>query len=190
MNAAGCTRRTLLGAGLVAGLAGSVAPARAATLDDPTILRLTLQLEHVVALGYETALSGPAADDRLRPTLQRILDQERQHADALAAYLRDLRAPLPAPPRGPAALDAVVPALGRARTPAALLSALIDLERVAVYSYYLGAQQLYDQKLVQIATAVLGDESQHLVELRSAAGVDLLPSALETGAAERPATVR
>jgi hypothetical protein len=94
---------------------------------------------------------------------------------------------VPAPPRGIAAVDAVVPGFGQARTEGELLSLLAELEQVSVYSYYLGAQQLTDQKLVQTATAVLGDESQHLVLLRMALGRDPIPNAMEVGA---PPTVR
>jgi rubrerythrin len=158
-------------------------------MDDRSILTLNLRVEQAVAVAYELALAGGRLDRRLRATLSTIGGQERQHADALAAFLRELGAPLPAPPRPPA-VEAVVPGLGRARNQSELLAVLAELERVSVHSYYLGIQQLYDQKLVQTATAVLGDECQHLVVLRRALGRDPLPFALEVGAPERAPAVR
>jgi ferritin-like protein len=189
-----CTRRALLGTGAAAiALAldpRGAPPAGAAGLDDSSILTLNLRVEQVVALAYELALAGGRLDRHTQGTLTAIAGQERQHADALAAFLRELGGPLPAPPRGIAAVDAVVPGLGRARTQSDVLAVLADLERVSVHAYYLGIQQLYDQKLVQTATAVLGDESQHLVVLRHALGRDPVPFALELGAPDRAPGVR
>jgi ferritin-like protein len=188
------TRRALLGAGAGAiGLAlgpRGAPPARAAGLDDRSIVTLNLQVEQVVALAYQLALAGGRLDRHMQGTVTAIAGQERQHADALAAFLHELGAPLPPPPRGIAAVDAVVPGLGRARTQSEVLAVLADLERVSVHAYYLGIQQLYDQKLVQTATAVLGDESQHLVVLRHALGRDPVPFALEVGAPDRARAVR
>lgn len=191
-----CTRRALLGAagagaaGLTFGVAGATPRAGAAALDDRTILRLSLELERVVVLAYELALSSGYLDRRLQAAVATIAGQERQHADALSVFLRQLGAPLPPAPRGIAAVDAVVPGLGHARSGRELLSVLTELEGVAVYSYYLGIQRLYDQKLVQTATAILADESQHLVILREAAGQDPLPRPFEVGSRVRAAGVR
>lgn len=194
MNGAGpvCSRRALLGAGaggLALALTGP-ASARAAGLDDRSILRLNLEVEQVVALAYELALAGGRVDRRMHGTLAAIAGQERQHVEALSAFLGELGAPLPAPPRGVSAVDAVAPGLGRARTQGDVLAVLAELERISVHSYFLGIQQLYDQKLVQTATAVLADESQHLVVLRRALGRDPLPSALEVGAPATATAVR
>lgn len=165
--------------------------AAAGGLDDATILRLSVQLEQVAQLACEMAVASGLLDARRRASVAAIGAQERQHADAFGTFLHvNLGGALPPPPRGSAAVDAVVPGLSRARSQHELLSLLAELERVSIYSYYLGAQSLYDQKLVQTATAVLGDHSQHLVVLRQALGRDPLPAAIEVGAARGAAGVR
>lgn len=169
-----------------AAAAGAGAPtALAASPDDQSILRLNLQLEQVVALAYQLALSSGRLDRRHRATATDILAHERAHEQALATYLRDLGASLPAPPTGIAAVDAVVPGLGAARSQADLLGVLAELEAVSIRGYYLGIQRIYDQKLVETATAILGAEAQHLTVLRASLGRDPVPAAFEVGASVR-----
>lgn len=157
-------------------------PAAATPIDDQTILRRSLELEQVVVAAYAFAAASPLADGQ-RATLSAIEAQERAHAAALAAYLRQMSVALPPPLSGPAALDALVPGLRAARSEHALLATLVGLERVAVANYYLGIQRLVDQRLVETAAGVLGAESQHLVVLRLALGQEPLPGANETGTA-------
>ena len=77
-------------AAAAAGAAGAGAPtALAAPADDQTILRLNLQVEQVVALAYELALSSGRLDRRHRATATDILAHERAHEQALATYLRE-----------------------------------------------------------------------------------------------------
>jgi hypothetical protein len=157
-------------------------PAVAKPIDDQTILRKSLELEQVVVAAYTFAAASPWAGAR-RATLSAIGAQEREHAAALAAYLRQMSIALPAPLSGPAALDALVPGLRAARSEHELLATLVGLERVAVANYYLGIQRLVDQRLVETVAGVLGAESQHLVVLRLALGQEPLPGANETGVA-------
>ena len=183
----GMSRRQALGraagAAALAGGAGlgGAAAARAQGAEDPQILTALLDVQRLVGLAAGTLAAGgglsPGAVGRIRT----IAAQEEAHAALLAFSLTEIGGRLPRPPDGPQALTAILPGLDAARGEAAAQDYLLRLTGIAVYGLYLAVVRLYDQKLVQRAVGILGNEAQHLVVLRTALGRPVPVVALETG---------
>jgi hypothetical protein len=174
------SRREIVGRGaVVAGavLAGGTIPLLVRVRDafaqadgDEAVLSAALGMELTLAAAYQRSQNQLGGIARL------FRNQERQHAAALTAALRLLRAK-PTASVDEGALGGLAAAAGR-RARAVFA---IELENAAVKAYIDAHRKLRDARAMQLATSILGNEAQHLTVLRSIAGRPEVPSAFEQG---------
>ena len=159
----------------------SVRSAFAQSDADDAVLQSAINLERVTVIAYDTLLSGGALSGAVRRDMRRFRAHEQQHADALTTALTDLGGTPPAPPKGVADVEQIVEGLAAVKTRADALSFAIELETAAVAAYFDAFSRLGEAKLLQTGASIMGNEGQHLVVLRKAAGRNPIPDALETG---------
>ncbi|MGI8593824.1 MAG: ferritin-like domain-containing protein [Solirubrobacteraceae bacterium] len=180
------TRREALRAGLGAGagvLAAATIPALlgvrtafAQAKDDPEVLLAAIRLEQTAVVTYGTAASSGLLDRPFLATTRLVGRQEREHADALIAALRQLGGTAPPAPR---ARD--VPGLGSLRDQREVASFALELETMAVAAYYEAHQKLRAAALLRTTAQIMANEGQHLVLVRQALNRPPVPNAFETG---------
>ncbi|MGI8802590.1 MAG: ferritin-like domain-containing protein [Solirubrobacteraceae bacterium] len=186
--AAALSRRGLLaraGAAGAAAAAGGLLLAGAADspaqgIVDQSAVVGAVRLQQALAVAYTGMAARPAVGREVRALLTELADQERQHAAALltlAEYLGDTPPPAPSFVEVEQALPKIRAVVDR---PTAL-AVLDELERAEILGFYSDQQILGDVKLVQLVGAVMCSDSQHLVLVRQAAGLDPIPSPSETG---------
>lgn len=184
-------RRDLLRRGLALGgaaLAASTIPlllsardAFAQATGDGAILQQAIKLEQVGVIAYATATGGRLLSPSAQRTLRRFGDHEQQHADTLTTALTDLGGAPLAPAKGIADVDKVVEGLAGAKNEAELVAVLIALELATVAAYHDAHANLNEARLLQTFATIMANEGQHLVVLRTIAGVEPVPNAFETG---------
>jgi rubrerythrin len=140
---------------------------------DVEILNSALDLELMAVAAYK---AGAA---RLRGAVldvgQRFLEQEQEHADGLAAAIRDLGG---RPNRAKQSYD--FPEL---RSQADVLRFAVDLENTAVAAYLDALPKLSSGDLRATAAAIVTTEAEHIAVLLGALGRPQVPDAFVTGKA-------
>lgn len=135
---------------------------RATPQRDRAILNGALTLENTAVAAYSMGL--PLLRGDVRGYAQQFLDQEREHARALSALVRDMGGE-PNQPKPPAEYRAAFPRLAGE---ADFLRFATDLENVAMNAYADGIPKLKDGRLRQTAASIFCDESQHATVLLGA----------------------
>jgi bacterioferritin (cytochrome b1) len=140
---------------------------------DVELLNSVLDLELMVVAAYKAAAA------RLRgPTLQLakgFLEQEQEHADALAGAIRDLGGT----PNGPkSSYD-----FPRLRSRSAALRFAADLENTVIAAYIDALPKFSQADLRSTATAIVTCEAEHIAVLLGALGEPQAPAAFVTGRA-------
>jgi len=138
--------------------------------DDVSTLQALLGLELAAVTAYQRSQSQLGGVARL------FRNQDRQHAAALTAALRQMGA------KPTATVDAsVLSGLSAAGSRRSRAQFAIGLEDAAVRAYQAAHRNLRDASLMQLATTILGNQAQHLVVLRQIAGRAPVPGAFERG---------
>jgi rubrerythrin len=179
MRAATSRRELLLVGGAALGATAAAPLLRAgdafaqASGDDAELVRSAIALELVAVEAYQRATADLGGIARL------FRNQERAHAQALTAALRQMGGG--APPR--ADVGGRLDDLSRAQGKRAVAEALIRIENTAVAAYVDAHSKLKDARLMEVVSSILGNQAQHLVTLRDVAGQQKVPTAFETGRA-------
>ena len=121
---------------------------------------------------YQAA--APALRGEARSAGQRLLEQEREHADALGDAIRQLGG-TPNPPRASYAFPPL-------RTQARALRFATQVENTAIAAYIDSLPRLASPDLRGTAAAILTDEAEHLSVVLGALGRPQLTGAFVTGA--------
>jgi bacterioferritin (cytochrome b1) len=176
----------IAGAGVAAGASGALlagcgddtksAAARAPDESDGAdveLLNSVLDLELMVVAAYKAAAA------RLRGSNLRIakgfLEQEQEHADALAAAIRDLDGT----PNGPKSSYT----FARMRSQDAAMRFAVDLENTVVAAYVDALPKFSKAGLRSTAAAILTCEAEHIAVLLGALGQPQAPAAFVVGRA-------
>jgi hypothetical protein len=146
-------------------------PPAPATTTDADVLNAALDLEHAAVAAYGAAV--PVLYGELGDTGRRFLEQEREHARALAHAIRRLGV---TPNRPRASYDF----LPLADATAALRLAH-DLEGTTVAAYLDALRKLRDPRLRHTAGTIVAAEAEQLAVLRQALGHEAVPHAFERG---------
>ncbi len=167
------TRRGLLSGALIAvglGVAHAT-PARAATAPsaptDQELLAGLLKVEQLIAAVYGRVLAGGRLTPRARRLARTVLRQEHAHAATLAAELAVFGGAPPAPPAGPAQLDAQLArhhisiSVTGLETEKQALQLLTQVESVAEGAYFGAMSKLSEPRLQTLAAEILASEAQH-----------------------------
>jgi len=133
---------------------------RATPQRDRAVINGALTLENTAVAAYSFGL--PLLRGDVRRYAERFLDQEREHAAALAALVRDMGGE-PNRPKPAAEYRAAFPHLP---DQAAFLRFASDLENVAANAYADGIPKLGNGRLRQTAASIFCDEAQHAAVLR------------------------
>lgn len=181
------TRRDALRRGVVLG-GGVVAAAGVPALlkarnafaqaeGDAAILESAVALEQTAVVAYETAAKSGLLDPPLEKVAKRFQRQEQEHADGLTTALEGLGGEVRPKPK-----PEEIEGLGDVKSQQDVLRFAIELENMAVAAYYDAQAKLEDPKLLETTAQIMGNEGQHLVVLRKAAGEkELVPEAFEKG---------
>lgn len=166
------TRRELVGAGTAAalGAAFGAAPAVGAGGDRELLLR-ALDVERLVAWGYERVLSRGTLTEAARGVVARLLGHVQGHVSIVARALGEA-------PGLPLSDAAAIAALDKHQVPASptdlhtlhhSLRLLVDLESVAEGAWFRAIAGLQDPGMVQIGAAIMAAEAQHWTVLSAIA---------------------
>lgn len=140
---------------------------------DVEILNGALDLELLAVAGYKLAAG------RLRGSFldigKKLLAQEQEHADGLAAAIEDAGG---TPNRAKSSYD--FPEL---RTQAGALRFAVDLENTAIAAYIDALPKLSQGDLRATAAGIITNEAEHVAVLLDALGRDPVPAAFVTGKA-------
>lgn len=146
-------------------------PRGTAGSDDVALLNSALDLENLAVAAYTAGIP------RLRGTAgvaaRRILEQERDHADALAGAIRQLGG---MPNRPKPSYD-----LPRWSSRDAFLAFATDLEDTAIAAYVEALPRLASPDLRGTAASIVTDEAEHVSVLLGERGLPQVPSAFVTG---------
>ena len=138
---------------------------------DIALLKALLDLERKTVAAYTAGL--PLLSHPDARTAKQFLNEELQHTGELIALIKAAGGKAP-PHLG--AYDLGQPADG-----AAILALLHGLERAQISAYLAAIPRLSPGPVRAAAATVLASDAQHLVVLRSAQGLDPMPSAFLTG---------
>ncbi len=138
---------------------------------DIALLESLLDLERHTVAAYTAGLPLLSRPDAR--TAKQFLNEELQHTGELIALIK--AAGGKAPPH-PGAYDLGQPADGPA-----VLALLHGLERTQISAYLVAIPKLSPGPVRAAAATVLASDAQHIVVLRSAQGLDPMPSAFLTG---------
>ncbi len=140
---------------------------------DVEILNGALDLELMAVAAYK------AGAGKMRGSVlaiaKRFLEQEQEHADGLAAAIKDADG---VPNRAKSSYD--FPVL---RTQADALRFAVDLENTAIAAYIDALPKLSENDLRATAASIITNEAEHLSVLLDALGRDPVPAAFVTGQA-------
>jgi rubrerythrin len=159
------------GGGAVATTTTQLEPEGTAGSGDVTILNSALDLENRAVAAYTAGvprLRGAAA-----VAARRILEQEREHVDALATAIRQLGG---MPNRPKAAYD-----FPRWSSQHAFLAFATDLANTAIAAYVDALPRLVSPDLRGTTAAIATNEAQHASVLLGERGLPQVPSAFVTG---------
>jgi rubrerythrin len=178
MNGSDWNRRDFLRfAGLAVAAAGTVgfagcgsednaavgaADPKATPQRDRAILNGALTLENTAVAAYSMGL--PLLRGDVRRSAEQFLDQEREHARALSALVRDMGGE----PNKPKPREEYRASFPHLTNQAGFLRFATDLENVAMNAYADGIPKLKDGRLRQTTASIFCDESQHATVLLSA----------------------
>ncbi len=140
---------------------------------DIEILNGALDLEHVALAAYKAG-AGRLGGENLQ-VVQDFLEQEQEHAEALATAIRDADG---TPNEPKSSYD-----LPQLRSERDVLRFAIDLEKTFVAAYIDALPKLTRGELRGTAAAILTNEAQHIAVLRGALGLPPAPDAFVTGEA-------
>lgn len=177
----------------IGGAATALAAPRLALAGDAQgeagILRAAVELEQLSGFVYDAGLKSGLLDEPTAVAVQGLRDQERQHADALAALLEALGGPRPPAPATAEQADAALERLGTegrlgaVATAEDFLALAGEVELREVGAYVAAVAGLEDVRLIQTCGSILAAEGAHLVVVRQALGRDPVPKPVETGLA-------
>lgn len=142
---------------------------------DIAILAPVLDQEYAAIAAYEAVI--PDLGGSTRRTATQFADQERQHADRLAAVIRRLGSE-PRGPRPARAYSSTFPDRGD-RKPA--LGFAVDVEETAIAAYIDALGKLSTASLRSEAAVILTTESEQLSVLLDELGLDPIPNAFVGG---------
>jgi rubrerythrin len=169
----GTTRRELVRSGVglavAASLVGAVASAAEAapTVSEAEALAHALQMERLSVIGYNQVLASGVLTSTVRPQIEAILVQDRQHVAALEHVFRLTGAPQPQGPADVAAAQAILTqhqihrSLTRLPTQYDGLRVMVDIESLAEGAYFKAMPRLTDPTLVRTSAVIMGSDAQH-----------------------------
>ena len=140
---------------------------------DVEILNSALDLELMAVAAYKAG-AARLRGERLA-IVKVFLEQEQEHADGLAAAVRDADGK---PNRAKSAYD--FPAL---RSESDVLRFAIDLENTAIAAYIDALPKLSENDLRATAASIITNEAEHVSVLLDALGREPVPAAFVTGRA-------
>jgi rubrerythrin len=140
---------------------------------DVEILNSVLDLELMAVAAYKAG-AGKLKGEVLQ-IVKGFLEQEQEHADALAAAIKDAGG---TPNRAKVSYD--FPAW---RSQAAVLRYAVDLENTAIAAYIDALPKLGKGDLRATASAIIANEAEHVSILLGALGRQQVPSAFVVGRA-------
>ncbi len=180
MTGSASSRRALLAAGagavLMAGCGGGEGPrAPDGGERDVGVLNSVLALENAVIAAYSTGAG--LVRGRAARAMGRVLEQEREHAAALARAVKDLGG-TPARPKSAAEYAQGYPRLREGRD---VLLFAVDLEELFVKRYVDAVARLTRGELRQTAGSIAANEAEHLSVVLEALGRPAAPEAFVTG---------
>jgi hypothetical protein len=167
------TRRELVRSGVGVAVAGSLlggvasAADAAPTLSEAGALAHALEMERLSVIGYHQVLASGVLSGAVRPQLEVLLAQDRQHVTTLEQVFRRAGAPLP---QGPADVAAAQTLLSRHQVHRSLtklptqhdcLRLMIDIESLAEGAYFKAMPRLTDATLMRTSAAIMGSNAQH-----------------------------
>ncbi len=138
---------------------------------DVEILNGALDLELMAVAAYKAG-AGKLRGERLA-IVKGFLEQEQEHADGLAAAIRDADGK---PNRAKSSYDFPV-----MRSGADVLRFAVDLENTAIAAYIDALPKFSQGELCATAASIITNEAEHLSVLLDALGRDPVPSAFVTG---------
>ena len=167
------TRRELVRSGvglavtgsLVGGVASVAAAAPAPS--EPEALAHALEIERLSVIGYDQVLASGALSSAVRPQLEVLLAQDRQHLTSLEQVFRQTGVPLPQGPTDVVAAQAILRqnqvhrSLTHLPTQYDCLRVMIDIESLAEGAYFKAMPRLTDATLIRTSTAIMGSDAQH-----------------------------
>jgi len=139
---------------------------RATPQRDRAILNGALNLENTAVAAY--TMFVPLLGGAIRRRAERFLDQEREHAVALAGLVRRMGGE----PNLAKPAEEYRAAFPRLRGEADFLRFATDLENVGISAYVEGIPKLEDGRLRQTVASILCDEAQHVAVLLGARSDD------------------
>ncbi|MDX6691507.1 MAG: hypothetical protein QOG15_2964 [Solirubrobacteraceae bacterium] len=140
---------------------------------DVEILNGALDLELMVVAAYKAGAAKLRGD--VLQTVKGFLEQEQEHADALAQAIRDAAG---TPNKAKSSYD-----FPRFVSQDAVLTYAIRLENTAVAAYIDALPKLTTGDLRATAASILTAEAEHISVLRDALGLAPVPDAFVTGEA-------
>ena len=173
------TRRELVQSAVGLAAAGSVvagaASAAAAALapSEPEALAHALEMERLSVIGYEQVLASGVLSGVVRPQLEALLAQDREHVTALEHVFTRSGVPQPQGPADVPAAQAILTkhqvhrSLTRLPTQHDCLRVMIDIESLAEGAYYKALPRLADPTLVRLSATMMGSDAQHWSVLSS-----------------------
>jgi hypothetical protein len=147
---------------------------------DVALIERLVRFELAAAVIYD-ALAELRLDAATWDLLAMLSQHERDHA----AVLLNAAEYLGGAPQKPPSLESLQrksPAVAGARTRHDALVLAGEIEGAQLHGYFDAQQQLSDTKLLQQTATVMCSEGQHAVLVRTAIGVDPIPSPFELGA--------
>jgi rubrerythrin len=177
------TRRQAIAGGALA-TAAVLAPSGAATAaEDPKklsarLLAAALREELTAVVAYEAIANSGRLGERATLLFRQLLDQERQHVEALTKSVEELDGKPPQAPR-----RAQIPGLASVRSDDSAARFAEALEQRSLKAFSDAVLELTDANAIRTVATILGAEGGHLVQLRELAGSPPLTTAFEAGSA-------
>ena len=175
------TRRQALGGAALA-TAATLAPVRIASAQEDRrklaaqLLADALRVELTAVVAYEAIANSGRLGERATLLFRQLLDQERQHVEALTKPVEELDGTVPQAPR-----RADIRGLARVRSDASAVRFATALEERSLRAFSRAMGELRDTNAIRTVATITGAEGGHLVLLRDLAGEPLLASAFEDG---------
>jgi hypothetical protein len=129
---------------------------------DLGIAIFALTLEYIETDFYEKAIASGKLTGRLLEVARRFGEQERQHVQALEAYVTQAGGKIPQKPQGKFALE----------TQSAILQQAVKFENLGAAAYLGQADRIGSRELLATALTIHSVEARHAAALSVAAKVD------------------
>jgi len=158
-------RREVVAAAAGAALLARPAAARAQDRREAGVLSLALRVENTSVFACDAVAEAGVLHGAAARRLDRVRDHEAAHAEAIAAALRAIQAPLPAPPRalGEVEIPQVRAGLDALDGPDDAIALLIEVERLSLEAHRAGIARLREVRHVHLLATILAAEATHLV---------------------------